>query len=247
MPFLRKNKKTFENYCFCVIIFALNKEEIMDRTLRLTGKGEAGKAPDRIVFAIVAKGEDPDYQKAMMICDGLVGNLKQRLVDGGFKEEDIKTVDFRVRAVNKYIDSGRTTRYVFDKYEISHSLEIAFEFDRKRLAKCADILANSLGDPTFTITFGVEKDNDLKEEALRQAVEDAKAKAELLAKSADVELGEIVLIDHSFQQINIYRPRSFEASYEGDGLAKASSASLENINVKDIKVQANVTMVWEIK
>lgn len=219
----------------------------MDRTLRLTGKGEAGKAPDRIEIALTVKGENKDYQKAMEECDKLVVSLKKNLVGGGFKEEDIKTTDFRVGTINKYVEGIKTRKYVFDRYEINHSLEIAFDFDRKNLAKCVDILTDSLAEPTFTINFAVKDSDELKNNALTQAVEDAKVKAEVLAKSAGVKLGEIVLIDHSFQQINVYRPRAFNASYEGALMAKTASASMDSINVQDIKVQANVTMVWEIK
>lgn len=219
----------------------------MDKKLRLTGKGEASKAPDKIEISLTITGEDKDYGKAMQECDRLVLNLKNQLIKGGFQEANIKTTDFRVRTINKYVESFKSQKYVFDRYAVNHSLTIKFPFDRKELAKCVDIITQSLTEPNFSIRFTVEDSEELKDIALKQAVEEAKRRAELLAKSAEVKLGDIVLIDHSFSQINVYAPRNYDYQYEGAVMAKQSaSASMESINVENIKVTANVTIEWEI-
>lgn len=220
----------------------------MERIIRLTGLGTAMQAPDTITISLSVKGEDKDYQKAMSECDRLVTDLKANLVKNGFQEENIKTTYFNVYTATKYVESFKTSKRVFDKYVITHSLEIEFEFDRKKLAKCIDTLSSALANPTLSINFTVKDTSSLKKQALKQAVADAKEKASLLAESAGVKLGQIVLIDHSFKQVNVYHPRQFSAEYDGALMAKQSSlgSSMESINVDDIKIEANVTMEWSI-
>lgn len=219
----------------------------MDKVLRLTGHGEASKAPDRIEISLTISVEDKDYAKGVQECDRLVIALIKALIDGGFKDEEIKTTDFRVRSITKYVESFKTGKYVFDRYGISHSLRIKFAFDKTNLAKCVDIITQSLAEPNFSIRFTVEDDEEIKDQALQNAVKEAQKRANLLATSAGVKLGSIKLIDHSFSQINIVAPRSYDYQYDGAVMAKRSAvASMESINVEDIKVSANVTMEWEI-
>ncbi len=220
----------------------------MDRIIRLTGLGTAMQAPDTITVSLSVTGENKEYQKAMEECDKLVVNLKAKLAKNGFKEDSIKTTDFRVNTATKYVESFKTSKRVFDKYVITHSLEIKFDYDRKKLSKCIDTLSSALANPTLRINFSVEDTSTLKNQALKQAVADAKEKASLLAESAGVKLGQIVLIDHSFRQVNVYQPRQFSAEYDGAIMAKQASVagSMESINVDDIKIEANVTMEWSI-
>lgn len=220
----------------------------MERRLRLTGKGEASKAPDRIQIALSVSAENRDYNKAIEECDKRVMNLKDNLTRGGFNNDDIKTTDFRVRTITKYVEERKSGRYVFDRYSVVHSLVIKFPFDKKNLANCVDIITKSLAEPNFSISFTVEDSEELKDEALANAVSEAKHRGELLAKSAGVSLGNICLIDHSFSQINVYAPRNYDYHYEGAVMAKtSSSASMESINVENVKITANVTIEWEIK
>ena len=146
----------------------------MDRIIRLTGLGTAMQAPDTITISLSVKGEDKDYQKAMSECDRLVTDLKANLVKNGFQEENIKTTYFNVYTATKYVESFKTSKRVFDKYVITHSLEIEFEFDRKKLAKCIDTLSSALANPTLSINFTVKDTSSLKKQALKQAVADAK-------------------------------------------------------------------------
>lgn len=223
----------------------------MERILRITGKGEGACPPDTIIVTLTTSGEDKNYDKAMQLADKATLNLKEKLVkEAGIEEKKIITTDFRVRAVNKYVKKMSENKYVFDRYEVCHDLTIKFEFNTKKLAKCVDVIVDSMSEPVFNIDFTVENSEEMKKQALTMAVNDAKSKAELLAESAGVKLGDIVGIDHSFSEINIYRPQRMrmDYAYEGAIMSKASaSASMESINVQDIKVNANVTIQWGIE
>lgn len=226
----------------------IKKEKIMDRLITITGNGRFSTRPDKICISMSIKGENKNYNEAMEIADKKVLDLKAKLAENGFDEKKIYTNDLNVRAVNKYVESKLSgNRYVFDKYCATHSIKIDFEYDTKKLAKCIDTIVDSVAEPNFSISFEVENEKPLKEKAMGNAVQDAKRKAEVLAKSAGVKLGSLVSIDHSFSQINIYRPRTLNMEYDGVRAKSSASASLEGMNVEDLFVDANVTVQWEIK
>lgn len=218
------------------------------RILRITGKGESASAPDTIIISLNISGEDKNYQKAMENADNAVMKLKNALTRAGFDEKKITTEDFRVQTVNKYVKKLTEEKYVFDKYRVSNYLQIKFEFNTKKLAKCVDVIVDSTSEPNFNIDFSVENTEKLKEKALMNAVENATRQAKILSKSAGVSLGEIMSIDNSFSEVNVYKPRELRMQYDG-AVAKMSkaSASMESLNVQDIKINANVTITWEIK
>ena len=218
----------------------------MDKLLKLTGCGETSKAPDIITISLNILGENKDYNDAMSECDKKVMSLKESLKSVGLEDSQIKTTDFRVKTINKYVEQFKQGKYVFDKFSVSHSLSVKLPFDLKLLARSIDKIVESNVSPNFSIHFSVEDEKLLKERAIAEAVKDCKEKADILAESAGVKLKDIVSIDHSFQQVNVYMPRAMSYDYEAGSVMTKASQAIESINVEDIKIRANVTMQWEI-
>ena len=217
------------------------------RILKITGEGKTSTSPDTIIISLTISGENKNYQKAMDYADKSVMDLKSRLVRAGFDEKKITSEDFRVRTVNKYIKNSGEEKRVFDKYVVSHDLQIKFEFNTQKLARVVDVIVESSAEPSLNINFTLENTEKLKEEALKDAVKDATNKAKLLSKSAGVSLGDVLSIDHSFSEVNVYAPRSFRMAYDGAEMISKASASMESLNVQDVTVDATVTITWEIK
>ena len=213
----------------------------MDKILRITGNGRALCKPDAVVISITIKKGSPDYLMAMQNADSAVMSLKDSLVKAGVLEETIFTKAFDVAVKNKYIKQNDESKYVFDKYEVLHQLEVTIDFDKNLLSKCLVAITDSQSEPVFEINFTVKDQSAAKEQALKNAVIDAQSQAEIISSASGVKLGEIVRIDHSFSQINIARPKAIE-------LARSTvyDNAFNSINVDNIQFEANVTMEWEI-
>ena len=84
----------------------------------------------------------------------------------------------------------------------------------------------------------------VKNELLAKAVQDSKIKAEILSKASGVTLGDIINIDYSWGEIEIY-----SEPIQNYCLAESTISESYNIDIEadDIDVQDNVTIVWEIK
>ena len=110
-------------------------------------------------------------------------------------------------------------------------------------------LGHSPVRPEFRIEYTVAEPEKCKNELLKNAVTDAKAKADVLSKASGVGLGEIITIDYSWAEIDfVSRP------IENMMLEERCMRSCEpdeaydiDINPDDIDVTDNVTVVWGIK
>jgi hypothetical protein len=73
-------------------------------------------------------------------------------------------------------------------------------------------------------------------------VADARMKAEIIANAASLQLGDIISMDYSWDDVHVHSPTRFALMAE-----KMDYASAEiDIQPDDIKVSDAVTIVWQI-
>ena len=143
------------------------------------------------------------------------------------------------------LDQNDDYKRRFVGYKFAHHTEIRFPNDNKQLGRTLYELSQCPVEVEFTISYTVSNPEDVKNELLKKAVEDSKTKAEILAKSAGVNLGEIERIDYSWGELQIVshpidtftrQPMLFEAeaSYDID------------IEADAIDVDDTVTIEWEL-
>ena len=222
----------------------------MERTIRVTGKGNLSVKPDTVRLVMTMEGMKEEYDAALAESAHMTEDLKQMFSDLGFDREDIKTLNFNVSAeYESYQAKDKSWKRRFEGYKYVHRMKIEFPADNKRLGKVLYKLGHSTVRPEFRIEYTVAEPEKCKNELLANAVIDAKAKADVLSKASGVSLGEIVTIDYSWQEIDfVSRPmdklmseQCYMRSCEPD------EAYDIDINPDDIDVTDNVTIVWGIK
>ena len=110
-------------------------------------------------------------------------------------------------------------------------------------------LGHSPVRPEFRIEYTVAEPEKCKNELLKNAVTDAKAKADVLSKASGVSLGEIITIDYSWAEIDfVSRPMDKLMLEECCVRSCEPDETYDiDINPDDIDVTDNVTVVWGIK
>ena len=98
----------------------------------------------------------------------------------------------------------------------------------------------------FTIHYTISHPEDVKNELLKKAVADSRAKAEILAESAGVKLGEIERIDYSWGELQIVS-QPVEGFMTKSLLAKPDESYDIDIEADDIDVDDTVTIEWRIE
>ena len=87
----------------------------------------------------------------------------------------------------------------------------------------------------------------VQNELLGKAVTDSRAKAKVLTEAAGVTLGDIVNIDYSWGELEIYSRPMRNLTFGSAINVKEDSAFDLDIEAEDIDVQDTVAVVWEIR
>lgn len=215
------------------------------RTIRVTGKGKIKVKPDQIRLIINLEHCEKDYDKALVHSAKSMDTLQKVLADVGFEKKDLKTVAFSIDVeYESYRDKNDDWKRRFKGYKYEHCLKLEFDLDNKKLGKVLYQLAHCKLTPEFRIIYTVKDPEESKNLLLANAVTDSKAKAEILAKAAGVQLQDIQTIDYSWGELEIYSEPMRKM------MAPIAMQDEDDFGIDmepdDIDLQDTVTVVWDI-
>ena len=207
------------------------------------GTGKATAKPDCVELFITLESFDTKYERATSIATKKIEQITTLICNAGFEKEALKTKDFDVST--KYEnerDRNGNYKNVFKGYIVSHELMISFDFDLKRLAEILSVFSNDTIYPELSINFAVKDKSAISEEMLRTATKNAKRNAEILCDASGVKLGNLISINYSWQDINIYsETRHVLAEGTPNG-----GICFGELFPEDISVTDTATFEWEI-
>ena len=180
----------------------------MERTIRVTGKGNISVKPDTIRLRISLEDIFREYDDALRHSADSVELLKDIFADLGYDRKALKTVYFNINTeYESYQDRDKSWKRRFKGYKYTHRMKLEFPADNKQLGKILYALAHCPVSPEFSIEYTVADPEAAKNELLGEAVKDSMAKANVLATAANVKLGNIVNIDYSWGEVDfVSRP-----------------------------------------
>lgn len=211
----------------------------MSKTITVTGIGQIEAKPDLVVLSIEMETCDVQYETAMNAAKHRIQHATETLTKLGFDKEDLKTVDFDVATQydNEKDENGNYHRR-FNGYKVSHDLKLAFDFDKDKLSTVLSVISRCLSKMEFSIRFTVKDKTAVNEAVLRSASINAKRKAEILCEASGVQLGELLSVNYSWREINIYSDTRYKLP--------VGAFAEYSIEPDDIEASDTVTFVWEI-
>lgn len=217
----------------------------MDRKIRVTGKGKIRIKPDLIRLNIEIHNILKNYEECIIESSKSTKELRKVIENSGLNSNDLKTTEFSVDTEYKSYYENDIYKCEFQGYKYIHNLYINFPNDNNLLGKVLYELSKSKINYEFSINYTVKDIESAKNKLLEKAVEDSKIKASILAKASEVLLGEIISIDYSWDEIEIF-------SKPIDNFVINESKSFESkididIEADDINLSDTVTIVWNIK
>ena len=221
----------------------------MDRLLKVTGKGKISVKPDTIRILITQTAIKKKYEDAVRESADAKAEITDGLAKLGFDKKDLKTLHFDVNTEYEgYEAKDHSWKQRLVGYRYTHRMKLEFPSDNERLGRVLTLLASCGGAPEFTIQYTIADQEKAKNGLLAKAVEDSRAKAEVLSAAAGVKLGEIVTIDYSWGEGDIVSPPMRNMALRE---CKASGA-MDNgiafdIEADDIDITDTVTVVWSLK
>lgn len=220
----------------------------MDRTLKITGKGKISVKPDRIRLNMIMEESYKEYEVTLSQSSDTTKILKELFVSLGFKKDDLKTKSFDIDTKNEsYKAKDQSWKKRLVGYTYTHRMLIEFDADNKKLGEILYALAHSVITPEISIEYTVSDPEKHKDQLLKNAIEDSKHKAEVLANAANVELGDIVSIDYSWGEINFVSEPIQNFAFASAEQTRNSTGYDIDIEAEDIDVTDTVTVIWSIK
>ena len=217
----------------------------MQRTIRVKGKGKISVKPDMIRLDITANEVCKEYDEVIEKSTLCIKKIKETVERAGLNGKELKTVKFDVDSkYESYRDKNGNYKSRLVGFQYTQKFYIQFSNDNLQLGKILYELSHCDVNVEFGIKHTVKDITAVKNELLSKAVQDSKTKAEILAKSSGVTLGDIINIDYSWGEIEIY-----SEPIQNYCLAESTINEPYNIDIEadDIDVKDTVTIVWEIK
>ena len=182
------------------------------KTITVVSSGEIETQPDQAVLR-VAISADGDTAAAVrrQLADN-ASRMREALADAGIGAEAVTTTDYDIRSSDRY---GPREEDV-PPFRGRHSFQITLtDLDRTGsvIVTVVENGATSVDDVRFTLSS--DRQRELRRDALSAAMDNARAEADVIAGSADLELegvGSVRTADVG------YRPVRVEAAaFAGDG------------------------------
>lgn len=216
------------------------------RTIHIKGTGHAAQIPDTVVLSLTLTAQNKEYSAAMKIGSQQVDMLREAIVEAGFKANDLKTINFDVRAIyeKEELRDGNSKRYreIFVAFECRHDLKLTFDFNNEKLNAAVDTIAASLAQPKISISFTAKDFDAFSDKILKSAARDARHKAKLLCAALGVNLGKLLEINYSWDEFNIRRENVICAA-----LSTPDEKISFDFQPDEIKASDTVDFLWEIE
>lgn len=194
-----------------------------------------------IISNEVCKEYDEVIEKSALC----IKKIKEIVERAGLNDRELKTVKFDVDSkYESYREKNGNYKSRLVGFQYTQKFYIQFPYDNIQLSKILYELSHCDVNVEFSIKHTVKDITAVKNELLSKAVQDSKNKAEILSKASGVTLGDIINIDYSWGEIEIY-----SEPIQNYCLAESTISEPYDIDIEvdNIDVRDTVTIVWEIK
>jgi uncharacterized protein YggE len=162
----------------------------IQRNITVKGVGKVSANPDQIALTMSLEIQERDYADTMNRSAVVLDALRTAITSVGHDGKSLKTTSFNIDTrYESYKDKRDTWQRRFEGYICKHGLILEFDLDMKLLVATLAAIAECDANPEFSIRFSVKDGNAVSEQFLVSAVENATAKARVLANYADSSSG----------------------------------------------------------
>ena len=206
-------------------------------SVSVTGASHVTLAPDRFTFTVGVQTNAPSVDAAVNENNDRVARVLAALKAAGAKPEEIQTSGFSIYPQQDY-QQGQPPRLL--GYQVNNSVTVR----KKEIASASKLLQIAIGAGVNTasgLNFEVSDATRGREQGLKAAFDDARAKATLLAQAAGRTLGRATIIAEG-EMAPVPRPMP-----RGVMAMKAESVSDVPVEAGTQDVNFTVSVVFELK
>lgn len=212
------------------------------RTISLTGLAQVRASPDMAIISAGTISEAKTARAALSANTKAMRAVLAIIAAAGVAEKDIQTSNFSIQPKYTYparASDGSRDAPEIDGYTVSNSLTVIVR-DLASLGAVMDAVVSSGVNQMNGLSFTIAEPEPLRNEARKQAVAAAVARAQLYAKAAGVTLGPIQSISEA-GHVRPPQPMARMAMEAAVADAPVPIAQGEQV------IEATVNIVWALE
>ncbi len=208
--------------------------------IRVSGQATVKAVPEVMVVDIPITVKNDSYSACSDELMASFKRLKAALVKAGIDEKLIYSNGLRISENYEY-DSGKR---ILKGFEGNIQALVKTENNTKTLQSISGVMANDAFNFGYSLRYELsEKQKEaLRDEAMKRAVQEAKANATALGAGLDLKLGQVLEISY---EVNEYAPGPLVRNYMMKAEASGDSSDLE-LNPQEQELSKQVTVVWQV-
>jgi len=218
--------------------------------VKVQGEFITKQRPENLIVKLEITETDMEYSKCFDKAFDTLKKLKEAFINNGIEEESIKTRDLSVREEYSWENSKKSRK--------GYKAFINMEIERKYSEEFGNKLLQSLREYSFDVNYNIkfvlseEQKVKLRELAIQEAIGDAFSKAQLIAKSSNIKLGNIYKISYgeswNFGIGRMDNDLVFEDAIEMPAITGQSFGNTGiDFNPKEIAIKKTILVEWKIK
>ena len=206
----------------------------LERSIEVAANGEASAEPDRATVLVAVESTGADAGTVRSDLAESDDALRSALYEWGIDEDDVRTEQYDIRQVRETRPDANRSEYVG-----VHVYAIDVD-DVDAVGEVIDVAVGAGADGVQQVRFGLsdERRDELREEALGDAMDNAHAQADTLAANADLEVTGVYTVSTTDVHTSPYTSTSFRAETADAGGAGTG------IEVGDVDVSVTVRVVF---
>jgi len=217
--------------------------------ISISGEGKVSVKPDIAMLNASVVSESKKIKDAQLDNTRRTGAVMGFLQEQGIAEKDIKSVNYSIYPQYQYFDTPACLAYPCPprkppevvSYQVRHTIEIKIR-DLEKVDDLLDGVVTAGANEVGSVSFTIENEDRVKAEARKKAIEDAKAKAQVLSRDLGVRLGKIVGFSESGGGFPI-----FARALEAKGGFGGDVAPTPQVEPGEQEIQSSVTITYEFR
>jgi uncharacterized protein YggE len=208
------------------------------RTLSINGNGTISIEPDMATINIGVQTEGSDAQEAVASNNQQSQALIDALASAGVAENDIQTSNFSIYPRQEYDSQGQPTGEI--TYVVNNTVSVTVR-DLENIGTILDAAVRAGANNINGIQFDLEDREAAQQQAVTAAMENAQARAEVLAEAAGVELADILSLQ---TYLGSSSPIPYVGSYD---MVAEQAVMAVPVSPGQMQIMVDVNVVYEIR
>jgi uncharacterized protein len=168
-----------------------------DRNIVVTGFASNQTTNQKASFSVGVQATNDDKQKAIDETNQKSNEIVEAVKTFGIPPEDVKTQNLSIYQDEQFVTDGGVQRSRKGQWRASVNIDVTIKDATKdKVTQFNDMISKTSATNVYGPNFTVDNDKalELENELLSKAIEDAKKKAESVAKSNGLAVGKILSV-----------------------------------------------------